>query len=239
MRTITFLLFACLILGSCNNKTSNNSQTTEIKTDTVATSTTQEVILDTLVKISKPFKLNGIKCYWEHKVAGSNKFIIRLLDYNTNKVLLAHDDIFPPLNYKADNYFDEINKESLKDVNFDGHIDVLLKIYSGAMAMNDRIYVYLFDHEDRIYISADELEANRIELIDKKNRKLIAANEYRYGTDSIVHHFDKAGKIKFTDEFSNYTILEDTTWVEYKTYKKIVNGETVYERTKSDTIKWE
>ncbi|WP_129752193.1 XAC2610-related protein [Flavobacterium beibuense] len=211
----------------------------EITTDSVTKSPVPEIIADTLAKISSPFILNGTKCYWEHKLISGEEIIIKLFDYKTDKLLLKHHDIYPPLNYNAKNYFDNINNESLVDVNFDGYTDILLKIYSGSMAMNDRVYVYLFNHKEGKYTSAEYLEANRIELIDKKNRKLITSNEYRYGTDSIIHHFDKVGKVEFTDEFSHYRILEDTTWIEYKTYKKIVNGETINERTQSDTIKWE
>lgn len=239
MKTITLLIFVCFILVSCNNKTPNNILMNEITTDSVTKSPVREVIPDTLVKVSKPFTLNGNKCYWENKLVGSSKFIVRLLDYNSNKVLLKHHDVYPPPNYNKNNYFDEINKESLEDVNFDSYTDILLKSYSGNMAMNDRVYVYLFDDKEGIYISTDNLEANSTEHIDKKNRKLISSNEYRYGTDSIIHHFDKAGKIKFTDEFSHYRILEDTTWIDYKTYRKIVNSETIEEKTQSDTIRWE
>ncbi len=210
----------------------------EITTDPVTKPPVREVIPDTLVKVSKPFTLNGDECYWEHKLINDEEIIIKLFDYKTHKLLLKHHDVYPPPNYNKNNYFDEINKESLEDVNFDGYTDIL-KSYSGNMAMNDRVYVYLFDHKEGIYISADDLEANRIELIDKKNRKLITHNEYRYETDSIIHHFDKAGKIKFTDEFSHCRILEDTTWIDYKTYRKIVNSETIEEKTQSDTIRWE
>ncbi|KGO79331.1 hypothetical protein Q763_13920 [Flavobacterium beibuense F44-8] len=238
MKTIILLIFVCFILISCNNKTPNNILMNEITTNPVTKPPVLEVIPDTLVKVSKPFMLNGNECYWEHKLINGEEIIIKLFDYKTHTLLLKHHDVYPPPNYNKNNYLDEINKESLEDVSFDGYTDILLKSYSGNMAMNDRVYVYLFDHKEEKYISADDLEANRIERIDKKNRKLISSNEYRYGTDSIIHHFDKAGKIKFTDEFSHYRILEDTTWIDYKTYRKIVNGETVNERTQSDTIRW-
>lgn len=209
-----------------------------ITTDSVTKSPVRKALPDTLIKISKPFMLNGNECYWEHKLINDEEIIIKLFNYKTHKLLLKHHDVYPPPNYNKNNYFDKINKESLEDVNFDSYTDILLKSYSGNMAMNDRVYVYLFQQKEGIYISADDLEANRIERIDKKNRKFITSNEYRYGIDSIIHHFDKAGKIKFTNEFSHYRILEDTIWVDYKTYRKIVNGKTVNERTQSDTIRW-
>lgn len=83
-----------------------------------------------------------------------------------------------------------------------------------------------------------DLSDNHIKLIDIKNRRLITGSEYRHGTDSTIHYFYLLGDIRFTEVYSDSRTLHDTIWIDYKCYKKIVNGQTVIEKRSSDTLKW-
>ena len=54
---------------------------------------------------------------------------------------------------------------------------------------------------------------------------------------SRVHHFDKNGKIKFTEITTREVIAGDTTSLLHTSYKKIVDGKTI--KTEIDTTKFE
>ncbi len=239
MKSITIFIFVCYILTNCNDRTSKISIANGVNTGNLTKIPIQEATQDTLVKISKPFTLNGIECYWKHQNIANTDIIIQLLSNKTNKILLEHlEDIFQPTNYNADDFFTEVGNNGYTDVNFDGFTDILIRSYTNTI-MSDVVYVYLFNPKAEEYTVSDELSDNRIDIVDKQNRRLITGNEYRFGTDSIIHSFDKKGQIKYKEVYSNYRMQNDTTWFTCKDYQKLINGKLVIERRTCDTIKWE
>jgi len=238
MKAIVVIIFITLSFTACRNKGYTNSSVGQLGTDPVSITAPLEIRSDTVSKMSKPFKINNIKCYWKHQNIGNTDIIIQLRASKTKKILLEHlDDVFQPTNYNAEDYFTEVSKNGYADVNFDGFTDILIRNYTST-PMNDVVHVYLYNPNTKGYTISDELSDNRIDRVDKENRKLITGNEYRYGADSTIHSFDKAGKIKYTEVYSNYRMQNDTTWLACKDYKKLINGEPVIERTVCDTIRW-
>lgn len=88
-------IFIILLLEGCINPTKNVEPTKgEIKkaiiNDTVSATELPEIKLDTLIKVSKPFKINGIECYWKHYITDDGvKFILK--SYKTNQILIDTD----------------------------------------------------------------------------------------------------------------------------------------------------
>ncbi|MES2575247.1 MAG: hypothetical protein V4572_09915 [Bacteroidota bacterium] len=87
-------LFIILVLASCNNTTKDISSKRSFITDTVSTTELpQNKITDTLIKISEPFTINNIKCYWKHYISTDNTARIVLKNYKTNQVIIDTDFI--------------------------------------------------------------------------------------------------------------------------------------------------
>lgn len=220
MKKLFYISFLILFLVSCKNLKNNNFTQEYIITDT-----------DTISKIGKVFKINNIECYFRLNdtiIENNPDIIIELREYKTNKILISHSDA-----WISRFGFDVNSTNNFEDVNFDGYKD-FYHTNSANVVMNDLTHFYLFNKETKAFEYSEELTDSHLEDIDSINKKLIMSNDYRFGTDSIVHSFDNFGKIKFTEVFSDYEEKIDTIWTPIKAYKKIINGNII--EAKQDTI---
>ncbi|HTO34669.1 MAG TPA: hypothetical protein VLZ72_00405 [Flavobacterium sp.] len=217
MKKLLYISFLLMLVLSCKNLESIDIS----KENGIAEKN------DTLPKTGKIFKINNIECYFRLNDTINDAFSIELKEHKTNRVLLSYTDIF----YRGS--FDVNSTVNFEDVNFDGYKDYYYTSY-GSLVMNDLTRFYLFNTETKTFEYSEELTDSHIEDIDSINKKLITSNDYRFGTDSIVHSFDNFGKIKFTEVFSEYEEKIDTIWTPIKAYKKIINGNII--ETKRDSI---
>lgn len=233
MKKLFYISFLTMLFLSCKNPKDIGLSEENIITDTIAQRT------DTLTKISEPFKINGIECYWKVSIIMEQGdfeggFITRelMIDNKTQKTILKDTD-FAHIDGYNDIDFEE-EKENFKDINFDGFKDFIVLSYSNSSPMNNFYNIHIFNNNTKSFDFSEELSDTEIE-IDSLNRKVTSAYGYRNYSVYKVHHFDKYGKIKFTEEFSeDLGIQNDTVTVIHKFYKKIINGEEV--ATKRDSI---
>ena len=248
-------IFVISLFVSCQNSQNNkvleenNTDKENIITDTIIQKVPEYIKTeinwdksDTLIKISKPFLINGIKCFWEFELivyesATGGSGINRLKNHNTNKVLLLNEDYFDLdlFNSIDENNFD-FNGE-FKDANFDGFKDFIVYSKTGSGSGGSAFKVYLFDKNKNIFELSDELSGGEFE-INETNKTVSTYWKMGVGWNSSrVHHFDKNGKIKFTEITTREIIDGDTTSLLQTTYKKVVNGKTI--KTEIDTTKFE
>lgn len=254
MKTI-FYIFVISLFVSCQNSQNNkvleenNTDKENIITDTIIQKVPEykktEINWDksdTLIKISKPFLINGIKCFWEFELivyegATGGVGINRLKNHNTNKVLLLNEDYFDLdlFNSIDENNFD-FNGE-FKDANFDGLKDFIVYSKTGSGSGGSAFYVYLFNKKKNIFERSDELSGGEFEINETEKT---VSTFWKMGVSwnsSQVHHFDKTGKIKFTEITTREIISGDSTSLLQTTYEKVVNGKTI--KTEIDTAKFE
>jgi hypothetical protein len=225
---ILFYIFTISLLVSCKNLENNPIKKIVIK-DTVSTLEIPSHKYGLILK-SKPFKINGIECYWEKTdtlVDEGVSNLIKLIEKRTKRILINHQECC--LKYG----FDFGSPNNFLDVNFDGYKDFLIRSY-GSIAMFENTNIYLFNNKTKQFVYSD-LSDNLIET-DSINRKLITRSFDRSSEGNFnktkTHYFDAFGKAKYTEVF---TIQDfDTIPVEYRTYEKIVNGKLV--KTKKDTV---
>jgi len=241
------LLCILSILLSFNCR--NINKTGEIKKDSVAnfvaTIKSNAYEIDTLKKVSKPFKLNNMVCYWEHffefqkNDSGTTQIEqikMTLRNFETKKALSTFD--INPIHsayydYKSSTYFETFNKGHFIDLNFDGFKDFTI-YYEGSTPMSATTNIYLFNNKTKTFEDS-ELSDTSIEEVDPVNKILTTFSwdlEARY---IKKHHFGKNGKIKFSAHITeeNYS-SNDTTLKVIRTYQKMINGKEV--EIKVDTV---
>ncbi|WP_281225453.1 XAC2610-related protein [Flavobacterium aquiphilum] len=239
-----FYIIAILFLVSCKNPIKNTSSAKNTVKDSVSTKDTREVSIndtastleipeikyDTIVKVSKPFELNGILCNWENRIIfqviyqekNVSEIYVNLKNYKNKQILLETPlDVEDSVNYKSDGYFENLNNYYFKDFNFDGFKDFYF--YSkGSNEMTSLTNIYLFNNQSKTFEYSEYLSASHIEDINKNGRKLITENSgMDYGITN-THYFDKFGKLKYTEVVTEYINPHN-----YKIYEKIINGEVV------------
>lgn len=255
MKKIIYISFLSIIAFSCQNS-QNNKVSEENNTDkeNIISDTLEQKVpeykkteinwdkSDTLVKISEPFLINGIKCFWEFELivyegATGGSGINRLKNHNTNKVLLLNEDYFDL------DLFNSIDKNNFnfnggfKDANFDGLKDFIVYSKTGSGSGGSAFNVYLFDKTKNIFERSDELSGGEFEINETEKT---VSTYWKMGVgwnSSRVHHFDKNGKIKFTEITTREIISGDSTSLLQTTYEKVVNGKTI--KTEIDTAKFE
>lgn len=231
---ITFLL-----LVSCKNYTEPDvSMNNSIIRDSVSTYENTLPITDTIVKISEPFILNRILCYWKHTlvVYGGEGYdtLMELKDYNSERLLFSWEyapELPEDFNLKA--YFNTINKNFI-DVNFDGYKDIA--IYSeGSIPMTSKTNIYVFNANTKTFDSEEDLSDRIIEDVDSINKILTTSSFDWEATYEKRYHFDKKGKIRYVEEISYRPLDTDyTISLGERVYQKIIKGKVV--KTKIDTI---
>jgi len=205
-------------------------------TDTAATlmSEEDEMKTDTFTIKSQPFVLNNLLCYWEHFFVIYDNFGIeieaKLYDYKTKQIILEYSE--SPRNpeyyydYKSESYFDSINMHYFEDFNFDGYKDFSIYSY-GSMAMTSVTSIYLFNNKTKVFDYSEELSDNTIEEIDTIKRILKTFSWDMENTYNKIHHFDRSGKLLFSEIFDYSNETDDLVY-----YRKIVNQKVIEQRTK-------
>lgn len=226
-----------MLLISCKNSTKNITSTKTTIKDTVSTTELPEIKLDTIIKVSKPFKINGIECNWKHYITNDGvRFIFK--NYRTNQILIDTDFILTYIseNETSPSYFDTVNKELFVDLNFDGYKDFICESSGSNGAMSNSTLIYIFNPKTKSFYYSEELQANDILKIDKIKRLLILRHEWRDGQDSTIIYFNKLGKIKSTEVYSGYTIKRETEAWGFQEYIKTINGKIVEYKRDSTVI---
>lgn len=250
MKNLFYISLLTVLVVSCKNS-NNNPDVEGIIADTISKTIIAEEIIEnkteTIIKISEPFKLNTILCYWEHSFILDNDILhgveMKLKDYKTDKVILESANYVKyegDFKYKSQNYFDEINKRYFKDINFDGYKD-FVNFSSGSMGMTNRTAIYIFNNQTKTFDSVkdaagEDLSDNYIAEVDSINRILVTRSFDMERVYERRQHFDKKGKIKFSEYITQSSIEISDTIFGVIDYTKIINGKIV--ETKSDTIKY-
>lgn len=255
MKNLFYISFLTLIALSCqNSKNTKVSEENNVDIERVIKDTLVQKVFknkkaevnytksDTLVKVSEPFLINGIKCFWEFELTvyegekgGSG--INKLKNHTTNKLLLLNEDYFDLdlFNSIDKNNFD-FNGE-FKDVNFDGLKDFIVYSKTGSGSGGSAFNVYLFNKKKNIFEISDELSGGEFEINETDKT---VSTYWKMGVSwnsSQIHHFDKNGKIKFTEITTREIIEGDKTNLLQTTYEKLVDGKTI--KTEIDTTKFE
>ena len=241
-----FHIFIILLLVSCKNPIKNTSSTKTTVKDSLSTKTIEASIntelpssnIDTIMKVSMPFKINGIECSWKHYITNDGvRFILK--NFTTNQVLIDTDFILTNVSecYNSPTYFDIVNKEFFVDINFDGYKDFNFDSLGSNGAMSNSNISYIYDNKTNNFNLSEELSANAILKIDSINRILIQRNEWRDGQDSTIIYFNKLGKIKSTEVFRYYSIKRETAMWEFQEYIKTFNNRIVTQKIDSTAIK--
>ncbi|WP_281232049.1 XAC2610-related protein [Flavobacterium gelatinilyticum] len=217
-----FCVLVVLFLVSCRNTTEKTKN--DVSKETPSEKKNTEAKVDTIVKVGKPFDVNGIKCNWKQIDSASVKTTIELLEYKTNRVLLSYSDesIFEN-DFNAADYFNE----HFKDLNFDGLKDFLITS-KGSTAMTDLINIYIFNPKTKTFGFSENLSDNTIEEINNEKRMLVTSS---FNIDDEIiqkHYFDSNGKITYSEMITKSDFTGNDNVEKYKNrYEKIVNGEIV------------
>ena len=174
MKKLIYISFLTIIAFSCQNSKNNKvSEENTVDKEKVITDTLVQKVpeykkaeinydkSDKLVKVSEPFLINGIKCFWEFELtvyegAKGGSGVNKLKNHNTNKVLLLNEDYFDLdlFNSIDKNNFD-FNGE-FKDANFDGLKDFIVYSRTGSGSGGSAFNVYLFNKKKNIFEISDD-----------------------------------------------------------------------------------
>lgn len=198
--------------------------------DTLSHQAPREIKYDTIKHLSKPFEENKILMYWEKNYVMANDALsetfVRLLNYKTKKLLIEATLDFEDHIDNSDAFYAKLKEQSFEDFNFDGFVDV--SAYSrGSTAMTSVTGIYLFNPKTKTFDFSEELSATGVE-VDKKARMLTATNYDLNSETATKHHFDKLGRIKYTE-----VIVKNFDSLAYTTYEKIVKGKVVERKVDS------
>lgn len=235
-----FYIPLIVLAASCKNNVQRQLPAQNVSvTDTVATAVAHQLKYDTIVRVSKPFELNHLMCYWTHYIISDDftnedypfAFLtMKLKEYKTERTLWEIEEYSTrfPENYpfKSHAYFDTINKRHLDDdFNFDGFKDIGI-YYAGSMGMTSATALYLFNNKTKTFDYAEDLSDNAIEKIDPENKTLETSSWNLYYQYERKHHFGKNGKLLYSEQFTTPT---DTAGI--VRYQKTIDGKVVEQRT--------
>lgn len=205
--------------------------------DSSSTGNYEGIKLDSVNKVSKPFLLNDILCYWDNYILNNGEIKIQLKNFQTKEVLIA-EMIYTAdseIDYTQDTYFQKLAEDSFDDFNFDGYQDFYIH-YRGSMAMTSSIGIFIYNATTKAFEDSDELSANSIDSIDRQARKLITSD---FGRDFAVlktHYFGRYGKLLYSEITTKSSRYIDTVGfpVEFTRYEKVINGKVV--ESKRDSV---
>ena len=177
------ILFAALQFVSCKKSVKRNLTEKPIASDTSVIAETSIVVTDTVVKISKSFRLNNLLCYWKHTfiLYGESDFDLsmQLLEDKSERTLFEFEHSANPLDYKykEEDYFKKINKKHFIDVNFDGYKDFVIYLY-GSMPMTSQTDMFVYNKKTKIFETKpkENLSGRGIEERDRINKVLVTSS---------------------------------------------------------------
>lgn len=236
------IIFSALQFVSCKKSVKSNLTDETIASDTSVVTENPIVVTDTVVKISKSFRLNNLLCYWKHTfiLYGESDFDLsmELLEDKSERTIFEFEYSPNPLdyNYKGEDYFRKINKKHFIDVNFDGYKDFVIYLY-GSTPMTSQTDMFVYNKRTKIFETnpKENLSGRVIEERDSINKILVTSSfdtERQYQTR---YHFDIEGRINYTEKISERTLeTNDSLDLLERVYEKYVNGKMV--KTRTDTI---
>lgn len=244
MKNLFYISFLILSFLSCKNSKETDFVVVEnVQQDTIIELLPEYKVPeitdydepDTLVKKSKSFIINDIKCYWELTGIAYNNYhlvsaTLELKNYKNNKTLLSNEDMYDR------SYFDneDLSFEP-QDANFDGYKDFVFNSRTGSGSGGSGYRIYFFNNIKKTFDSLMEMGNLEINSVNKT-----ISGSWKMGAGwniSQVHHFGKNGKIKFSENETREVISGDTATLLKTTYEKIINKKVV--ETKIDTTKFE
>lgn len=260
MKNFGYILFSSLLFLSCQNSKKNIvSEENIVDKENVITDTLIQKVpeyekvqinyekQDTLSKVSKPFLINDIKCYWKltFVVYEGDKYgngILELKNENTHKTVLICSDIFSfDDSYYTHSFnnidFESLNMDYVEDLNFDGYKDFKFfdKTASGSAGMYYRAYI--FNRKKNAFEFIEDVSGYEL-TVNEKDRTLSTWVKNGAGWNlQEIHYFGKNGKMRYTEIIENEVILIDSKSLLKTTYKKVVDGKTV--KTEIDITKFE
>jgi len=240
-----------LSFSNCNNRreTVLKSEKTAKTVSKIFTANTEKNNLktDTLIKKSMPLKINGMDCFWELKllIGQGNKSgdgILALKNMQSKRTILTNSDYYSLDNsYHTNSFnridFESLNKEAIKDLNFDGYKDCMIYGLSESGSAGSFYKVYLFNNEKKIFELSEAVSGYDI-AIDTISRTLSSGGRNGYGYSiSAVNYFGRKGKIKYTEITEKEVISGEPKRLLKTTYKKIIDKKI--KETKIDTANFE
>ncbi len=133
--------------------------------------------------------------------------------------------------------FESLNKDAIKDVNFDGYKDVMLYGISESGSAGSFYKVYLFNSKKQLFEPSEALSGYDI-TIDTIKKTLSSGGKNGYGYNiNIIDYFGKKGKIKYKEITEREIISEEPKSLLKTTYKKMVGQKII--QTKIDTTTFE
>ena len=105
------LIFFILLITGCIKSVKTIPAKETVIAPTLAQTKLMATELDTLVKTSKPFKVNGIVCYWQHYFSSTDEMRMVLKKVKTEEVMADTDFILlygPGENEDSGSYFDAV-----------------------------------------------------------------------------------------------------------------------------------
>src|SRR4051812_35675404 len=198
----TRIYLSLLTALSCQNLEKSNSCKEIITADSSAVKVQDlqkaEINIDnsdTLVKVSEPFVINDIKCYWEFTLiinakANAGEGTVCLKNSKTNKVLLSNSD------YYDRDLFNSLDKNNFyfngefKDANFDCTKDFIVSSRTASGSGGNFFNVYLYNKQQYDFEYSDEISGAELEINAKEKT---VSTYWKTGVDlnsGKVHHFD-------------------------------------------------
>lgn len=243
----TLYLLIILSFSNCNNRRESLLKL-EKKSDsnnkTLIFNKKENLIIekDTLVKKSKNFVINGLKCYWEFTLIISKgekggSSLVNLKNIKTNKIMLSNSD------YCSLEHYNNIQKNNFefngefKDINFDSLQDFFVYSRQDSGSGGAFYNTYLFNKATNTFALSEKLSGGELN-INIKDKTVSYYWKMGVGLNSKqVYHFSKNGEIKFVEITTREVIFGNTNNLLKTTYKKVIDDKIT--KTKIDTIKYE
>jgi hypothetical protein len=193
---------------------------------------------DTLIKTSAPFVINGVKCYWKiglivYPGDENGDITLELKNLSTNKIILSSfDEQYDKHAFNTID-FENLNKDNLEDLNFDGYKDFSFfdKAASGTAGTYYRAYI--FNSKKQLFEFIEDLSGYGLTANVKDKTLSTYGKNGAYWNLKKIHHFGKGGKIRYTEITKNEVISIDTKRFLKTTYERIVDDQII--KIKIDT----
>jgi hypothetical protein len=195
MKIIHYLILT-LLFASCKNPEDHQVVNDVTSIDRVQEKSTDDLnrvikqnevaITDTLTKTSTPFFINEIQCYWkltvylDHKTQGGSGSL-NLISLENDDVLLTdgldeYYELHAPYYTHSFNgiSFEQLNEDSITDLDFDGNQDLMLFSRTGSGSGGDFYKVYLFNEMKPSFELSEEFSGGNIN-VNKASKSLASS----------------------------------------------------------------